>query len=487
MKHARKLTSLLLALVMVFALAVTVAAEGTTGTTGTGSITVDNPVADKTYTAYKIFDVVYDTAREHYSYTIEKSSPWFETVNGYTAGLQLTPVADTTSNTYVVTFDESEFSAPSFAETLKNALATVIPTDVHQFAASADGKQQVANGLLLGYYFVKSSETDALCNLTTTNPEVTIHDKNDMPFEKKVDKTNVDVGQTVKFTITGKVPDHTGFTTYTYLITDTMTDGLTFDKTSVKVTINGANVPQEPNGYTLTEPNDTEQFTFKLSINVRNFKIGDGIEVTYNATVNEKAIAEIESNKATLTYTNGPTVDDDKTTTEREVKVYSSKIVIDKVEKTTDGTAGKKLSGAEFVLYKEETIEGNKTIKYYQWDETNKKVVWDADKTKATVLETSTDGAATFGGLADGTYYLVETKAPAGYNQLKDPVTVPVKGSDTDTMKLTVTATVENQAGTLLPSTGGMGTTIFYVLGAVLVVGAGVLLVTKKRMSQSEI
>ena len=486
MKHARKLTSLLLALVMVFALAVTVAAEGGT-TAPTGSITVDNPVADKTYTAYKIFDVVYDTAREHYSYTIEKSSPWFGTVNGYTAGLQLTPVADTTSNTYVVTFDESEFSAPSFAETLKDALTTVIPTDVHQFAASVDGKQQVANGLLLGYYFVKSSETDALCNLTTTNPEVTIHDKNDMPFEKKVDKTNVDVGQTVKFTITGKVPDHTGFTTYTYLITDTMTDGLTFDKTSVKVTINGANVPQEPNGYTLTEPNDTEQFTFKLSINVRNFKIGDGIEVTYNATVNEKAIAEIESNKATLTYTNGPTVDDDKTTTEREVKVYSSKIVIDKVEKTTDGTAGKKLSGAEFVLYKEETIEGNKTIKYYQWDETNKKVVWDADKTKATVLETSTDGAATFGGLADGTYYLVETKAPAGYNQLKDPVTVPVKGSDTDTVKLTVTATVENQAGTLLPSTGGMGTTIFYVLGAVLVVGAGVLLVTKKRMSQSEI
>ena len=101
-------------------------------------------------------------------------------------------------------------------------------------------------------------------------------------------------------------------------------------------------------------------------------------------------------------------------------------------------------------------------------------------------MTTDKDGAASFDGLANGTYHLVETKAPAGYNQLTAPVTITVNGDDTGA-KLTVTEKVENQAGTLLPSTGGMGTTIFYVLGAVLVVGAGVLLVTKKRMSQSDI
>ena len=101
-------------------------------------------------------------------------------------------------------------------------------------------------------------------------------------------------------------------------------------------------------------------------------------------------------------------------------------------------------------------------------------------------MTTDAHGAASFDGLADGTYYLVETKAPAGYNPLTAPVPVTVAGSSTDITKLSVTAKVENQAGTLLPSTGGVGTTVFYVLGAVLVLGAVVLLVTKKRMSRNE-
>ena len=488
MKHARKLTSLLLALVMVFALAVTVAADETTGTTGTGSITVDNPIEGQTYTAYKIFDVVYDGAKKNYSYTIKDTSEWYQTVSGYTTGLTLTKVGDTTSNTYVVTTTDA-FSAPPFADALKAA----VNRKTGRTLAVAGGKATVT-GLDLGYYFVTSS-TDALCNLTTTNPAVIIHDKNEMPFEKKDDKVSAEVGETVNYTIKGKVPDHTGFTKYTYLITDTMSEGLTF-KQDVTVTVGGTDVTS---ACTITYNVDNNANKFTVSIPVRDYTIGAEILVTYTALVNENAVAKISKNSATLTYSNNPS-DSTKTdtTTTVEETVYSSKIAIEKVEKlAADATATpKKLKDAEFVLYKNAPTDADpNAIQYYKkWDDTDttKAVSWVNTIAEATTVKTDENGEASFEGLANGTYYLVETKAPAGYNQLTEAQKVEVHDGEhnapvTSETQLTVTAKVENQAGTLLPSTGGMGTTIFYVLGAVLVVGAGVLLVTKKRMSQSEI
>ena len=479
MKHARKLTSLLLALVMVFALAVTVAADETTGTTGTGSITVDNPIEGQNYTAYKIFDVVYDEATpKHYSYTIEGGSEWFSIVETYAntegSGLTLTQVNGTT--TYVVT-TTGAFSAPPFAEALKAAVAgkTGITLKV------ANGKA-TATDLNLGYYFVTST-TGALCNLTTTNPNANIHDKNDMPFKKEVDKTNVDVGQTVKFTITGKVPDYTGFTKYTYLITDTMTDGLTF-KDDVKVMVGSED---KTNDCTITydATNAPQTFTVSIPVLEKKYDFGAEIVVTYTATVNKNAIAVISTNKAKLTYSNDPITGETKDSQTEEQKVYTSKIVIDKFE--TDKKDTVKLKDAKFVLYKKVSGASGEVTKYYKQDETTKAVTWVDSITDATEVTTGNNGEAFFDGLADGTYYLVETKAPAGYNQLTEAKDVVVTGSITDSTKLSVTAEVANSTGTLLPSTGGMGTTIFYVLGAVLVVGAGVLLVTKKRMSQSEI
>ena len=499
MKHARKLASLLLALVMVFALATTAFAADN------GTITVDNPIAGQTYTAYKIFDVVYDTNAEgaagtHYSYTISGTSEWFSVVatknddNTVTSKITgLTFEKAYSEDTYVV-IQGNGFSAPDFAKALKSAVTGKTGTTL-----TAQGNTVTASSLPLGYYFVNST-SGALANLTTTNPSVTIHDKNDMPFDKVDDKVSVDVGQTVNYTITGKVPDYTGFTTYTYLITDTMSEGLTFKK-DVKVTVGSTNVTS---ACTITYNVDGNANKFTVSIPVKSYNIGAEIKVTYSAVVNENAVAKIGKNSATLTYSNDP-ADSTKTTTPAdEETVYSSKIVIDKYETNNKNT---KLAGAKFVLYKRgegiatkptsgdyDTVTNDSTATYYPREyykytaatETEgAKVDWDADKDHATSKITDDSGATSFNGLANGTYYLLETEAPAGYNLLTEPVTVTVNGGTTETA-LSVTAEVANNTGALLPSTGGMGTTIFYVLGSILAVGAIVLLVTKKRMSASD-
>ena len=487
MKCTRKLASLLLALVMVFALATTAFATETGTTTTTGTITVANPVEGQTYTAYKIFDVTYD-GNGNYSYTIDfdGSNSWLTAVRIYA-----NPQLDKGLVEHVVSEDlvggsgvaffyttNDKFSPADFAAYLKGKLDNN-PTGYtgYELIKQGDGTASVSN-LPLGYYLVTST-TGALCNLTTTDPTVTIHDKNDMHFEKTADATDVEVGQTVTYTITGKVPDYTGFNAYTYKVADTMSAGLTFNQDSIKVTVGGIDKTTD---CTIEKNVGDNANSFTVTVPVKSYTIGAEIKVTYTATVNEKAIAVVSENEAKLIYSNDPTTDETKTITPPVVKVYSSKIVINKFE---TGKEDVKLPNAQFVLYKEVTSETGNSAVYYKWNETDKKVEWVAEKNAATVVTTDENGAATFGGLANGTYYLVETKAPAGYNKLEKPYKVEVKGGTTEA-ELSVTAKVENSAGALLPSTGGMGTTVFYVLGFALVMGAVVLLVTKKRMSDAD-
>ena len=460
MKVIKKFSSILLALAMIFAMSATAfAAENS------GSITVSNPIEGQTYTAYKIFDVTYNEDKTGYSYSISSTSEWFETVNSYNG---VTLERSITGTEYVVKMNES-FSAASFANVLKADKEGKTGTTLIEGGGTAS-----ADNLELGYYFV-SSATGALCNLTTTQPDATIRDKNDMPFEKKDDKADVEVGETVNYTITSKVPDATGFNSYKYEITDTMSDGLTFQK---DVVVNVGGTVLEPENYNLEQTDSGFTLTIKV-LDIQD-KIGKEIKVTYTALVNDKAVTVVSKNNAKLEYSNDPTDGAKTTTITDEETVFSAKIVIDKFVK---GNSDKKLSDAKFVLKN----SNDENAKYYKYtaamEDTPAKVEWVESKEDATEVTTNKEGTAFFNGLKNGEYYLEATAAPNGYNMLTQPVKVVIVGSDTEIGNLTVTAEVENNTGLVLPETGGMGTTLFYVMGGLLAIGAAVLLVVKKRMN----
>ena len=373
-----------------------------------------------------------------------------------------------------------------------------------------------------GYYFVKDTGTlgtdDAATKYILKVVEnVTVAAKAEVPTIDKVivnadsgngsdgKGTAVDVGSVVEFKLTSKVPAMDGYDSYTFIVNDTLSTGLTF-RNNVNVTINGVAYTD----FTVAQNGQSFTITFNNFIN-QKANAGKDIVITYSAVLNENALTtDKETNTVNLEYSNNPNDNSSKgKTPDKIVYVYDFDIVIDKYtdDKTEaeeeEGAKDTRLSGAKFVLYK--TADSKKL--YYYYNETTDKVEWvelvdDAAVASAikagTITEVTTNGSgvAKFQGLDSGTYYLHETEAPVGYNLLKGDVTVAITatyGEDGQVTSSAVTSTsngqyqqtqpVENKSGVELPETGGIGTTIFYIVGGVLFVGAAVLLIVKRRMS----
>lgn len=463
-KTFKKLFAALLAAALVLAMAVP--AFAVTNATK-GSITIDGTVSGETYTIYRMFKLdSYNAESKTYSYTVESAwEGFFKTGAG---GNYIT--LDGQGHP---TWNAAKSQDSDKAEFAKLALKWAADNKITGTEETATGNTVTFSGLDLGYYLVDSS-LGALCGLNTTNPDATIKEKNEKPEIKKEVQTsagdwssenNAKIGDTVEYKVEIKVAD--GAQTYT--VTDTMSKGLTFNNSSLKVTANDAVTTD----YTLTST--TNGFTLVLpETYVSTLTKGTTIIVTYNATLNKDAVIDGDgnANEVKLSYGNQQNTVPSKVTT----KSYQFDLV------KVDGTTNKLLDGAEFEL-----ADGETKLSFVKDTAGNYRVAA-AGEDGATTTITVKGGKVNIYGLAGKTYTMTETKAPGGYNKLVTPETVNLtEGSKAHaTFDANVYkdggVVVKNNAGTVLPSTGGMGTTLFYVIGGGLMVAAVVLLVTKKRM-----
>lgn len=467
-KTFKKLFAALLAAALVLAMAVP--AFAVTNATK-GSITISNTVKDETYTIYKLFDLdSYDAASKAYSYTVVEAWEAFFKTGAGKDYIDLDGQGHPTWNVKKnQDSDKAEFAKLALKWAADNKISSAAEPQ------TSTGGDVTFSNLDLGYYLVDSS-LGALCGLNTTNPDVTIKEKNGQPTIKKEVKNgdawsttnDAKIGDIVEF----KIVVHVEAGAQSYKVADTMSDGLTFNSSSLAVTYKDA--PATANSdYTLELKKDGTTFTLTFADSYVADKVGEDIVVTYNATLNDKALVRGNTNRATLHYGTNKTIESETTT-------YTYEFDLLKV----DGADHKLLNGAEFKLYDAEN--GGSVIKVVPVAGGYR--VANGDETGA-VDTIKVNGKVHISGLDKTTYWLEETKAPDGYNMLTERKPVSLTNGSNNTTLTSNTwseadhgVAVENNAGTVLPSTGGMGTTLFYVVGGGLMVAAVVLLVTKKRM-----
>lgn len=414
MKCTKKLASLLLALVMALSLVTTAFAAGD------GSITIDNAVNGQTYTIYEILKLEsYNKDAGAYSY--KATDAWKDFING-------TGVKDVYVNVdaqgYVTWVENAD--AAAFAKLAqKYAADNNIQSQGNQTANS--GKVEFT-GLDLGYYLVDST-LGTICSLDTTNPSVTIKEKNAEPTnEKQVEEdsnntygkaNDADIGQTVNFksTITAQAGAEN------YVFEDTMSAGLTYNKDAKVYTDETMTTELAAAYYTVNNnPGNGKTFTITFDQNYLNTITGaTKLYVKYSAVVNDAAVVggNGNPNESVLKYGDA---NNTKTTPVSKTTTYTWKLDVFKYT-TKDGTQTP-LADAKFNLSK--NADGSDPIKLVSEGNNVYRVATKDDKDTITEITTDATGKFTIEGLDSDTYYLTETAAPAGYNVLKSAITVVI-------------------------------------------------------------
>ena len=441
-----------------------------------GSITINNATKGETYDIYRIFDLESYTADGKYSYTL--SEKWadagFGNAEAFTTYFDLTGGYVHPKTTYTET-TAAEFAVKALAFATEKSIGS-------EDGKTATGSSVSFSNLRLGYYLVDTS-LGTLCSLDTTNPNATIIEKNTAPtIDKKILSNNTEVienNATIGSKINYQVTIHAKKGATGYILTDTLSAGLTLDQNSIAVKKgDGTTITAGVDTYSVTEATDHKLvITFHQALLDTMTNTTD-IVVTYSATLNKDAVIHNDVNKNTVKLEYGKSGE----TTEQSTKTHTYKF--DLVKTDASNTL---LAEAKFKLY--DSDEGGNEIKLTKVDEHTYRPAVNGEPGDAIV--TKGDKVITIQGLANGTYWLEEIQQPTGYNKLTERKSVKLEnGNNTATMndKTYVSGGLHivNQSGTVLPGTGGMGTTLFYVVGGGLMVAAFVLLVAKKRMENKD-
>mgnify|MGYP004578461941 FL=1 len=506
MKLIKKIAAIMFAFMMVFSLSTNVKAESGTSTNKKGSITIANAIKDQDYKIYKIFDLESfntDPVDKGGAYSYKIADGWNDFFTESGQGSKYVDVNNgyvTWKNTKNQDTDAAEFAQLALAyanDTTHGVTSVTVEPTRHD---NGNGTETLTySDLGLGYYLVDSS-VGALCGLNTTKPDAEIHEKNGVPnVVKTVSADYANIGDALDFHTVINVKKGAK----SYVLHDEMSNGLELsDKASpyngTLIMFAQSNENDEPvfhevlnenEHYTLTKTKHSFDVTFKPGF-LKTYENREyQISVSYRATLTKDA--EISSSNGLKPNTNKTylTYGDSKTSNESVTQTYTCGIPVFKY--TTKFTGETPLAGAEFKLFAEDKTTEIELIKTDNTSKaTYRKFMTGDDDTKKATIKTDESGKFDITGLKLGTYYLAETKAPDGYNILTSKIKVVIKKDadgkpaiyvNNDDINKQETVKVLNEAGSLLPSTGGMGTTLIYLIGGALVLGSGIVLANKKR------